>query len=80
MKIIKELPPQLPDNTYISLDTEWHGINQATMHRPTTGKFACLTLCYQPDEVYFIDDEKKVQEARSAKTIHFFLCKRAILN
>src|SRR4030066_776921 len=63
MNIIHDLPPQLPDNAYVSIDSEWHGINQATMHRPTTGKFACLTLCYQPDEVYFIDDANKVQEA-----------------
>ena len=63
MNIIRDLPPYLPENTYISLDTEWLGINKATLHRPTTGKFGCLTLCYEPDTVYFIDDEKNVPEA-----------------
>src|SRR3990172_4069225 len=62
MNIIRDLPPYLPENTYISLDTEWLGINKATLHRPTTGKFGCLTLCYE-DTVYFIDDEKNVPEA-----------------
>lgn len=34
------------------------------MHRPTTGKFGCLTLCQSndPETVYFIDDADKVQE------------------
>lgn len=62
MNIIYDLPPHLPENTYVALDSEWMNLNQATMHRPTTGKFGCLTLCYEPDTVYFIDDEKKVQE------------------
>ena len=65
MNIIYDLPPHLPENTYCSIDSEWAGLNQATLHRPTTGKFACLTLCYEPDTVYFIDDEKKVPEALS---------------
>ena len=65
MNIVRELPPHLPENTYVALDSEWLGLCQATLHRPTTGKFGCLTLCYSPDEVYFIDDEKKVPEVFS---------------
>lgn len=65
MNIIYDLPPHLPENTYVACDSEWTQLNQATLHRPTTGKFGCLTLCHSgdPDTVYFIDDEKKVQEA-----------------
>lgn len=63
MNIQHELPPYLPENTYCAIDSEWFGINQNQLHRPTSGRFACLTLCYDPETVYFIDDEKDVPEA-----------------
>lgn len=52
-----EWPRHLPANTYVALDTEWFGMELDRIHRPTTGKFACLTLCVEPGEVYLIDNE-----------------------
>lgn len=63
MNIQHGLPPYLPENTYCAIDSEWFGINQNQLHRPTSGKFACLTLCHDPETVYFIDDPKDVPEA-----------------
>ena len=55
MKIIQDdFPRDLPANTYVAMDTEWFGMNIHRMHRPDNGKFACLTLCYCPGEVYLI--------------------------
>lgn len=65
MNIIKALPPKFPDNTYIGVDSEWLGLNSKQLHRPTSGKFACLTVCpaSDPDTVYFIDKDEDVQSA-----------------
>lgn len=57
MKIIEnQLPPTLLNNTYVAMDTEWFRMVKSRLHRPWTGKFACLTFCYRPGEVYFITD------------------------
>lgn len=58
MNIIhNQLPPHLPDNTFVAMDTEWFGMIESRMHRPHAGgQFACLTICYKPGEVYLIDD------------------------
>lgn len=63
MKIINEIPPQFPDKTWVSWDTEWHDLNQHTIHRPTSGGFACMTLCADGENVYFLDNEQKAKEA-----------------
>ena len=62
MKIIKDLPPIFPDNTYTAIDSEWFGMNKNQLHRPNSGHFGCLTICVEPDTVYFIQDENKVAE------------------
>ena len=61
------LPPIFPPNTYIGVDSGWLQLNSKQMHRPTSGKFACLTLCSitDPDTVYYIDDEKDVPKVFS---------------
>src|SRR4030067_1204193 len=57
MEIIHDkLPPLLPNNTYVAMDSEWFRMEKGRMHRPFTGHFGCLTLCYQVGEVYFIQD------------------------
>lgn len=61
MKIIKELPPPAKQNQYVALDTELFGMDGNILHRPTSGKFACLTACYEPGTVYLIEDEHNVQ-------------------
>jgi DNA polymerase-1 len=65
MNIIKSVPPLFPDNTYIGLDSEWFGLNSKQLHRPTSGRFACMTICSDadPDTVYYIDDEQNVPNA-----------------
>jgi DNA polymerase-1 len=62
MNIIKGLPPQFPNNSYIALDTEIFGMNDKTLHRPTSGKFACLTVCPNSDDVYIIENETYLPE------------------
>ena len=63
MKIhINELPLAQPDNTYCSLDVELFGAEKLRLHRPT-GKFACLTLCPDGENVYLIDNEQMVDLA-----------------
>ena len=56
MKIIRNIPPEFPKNTWVAIDLEIFRLNKKTMHRPTSGKFACLTVCVDPNEVYLIDD------------------------
>src|SRR3990167_6627560 len=64
--IYNEYPTNLPLNTYIAIDSEWFGLNQNQMHRPISGRFGCMTLCYEPENVYFIDDPKLVPDALKA--------------
>src|SRR5574343_33259 len=60
MNIIQGLPPIPPYNSYIALDTEIFQMNKTTLHRPTSGKFACMTACLEPETVYMIQDENDV--------------------
>lgn len=61
--IIREVPPNLPANSWIGIDTEIFQMDKNRLHRPTTGKFACLTIATDENTVYFIDDERKVAPA-----------------
>lgn len=56
MQINEYLPPSFPDNTYVSLDLELANANEKILHRPTSGKFACLSVCADPGTVYLIKD------------------------
>ena len=60
MNIIQGLPPIPPYNSYVALDTEIFQMNKTTLHRPTSGKFACMTACLEPETVYMIQDENDV--------------------
>jgi len=60
MNIIKGIPPKLPPNTYCAWDSEFRLMNEKTLHRPTSGVFALLTVCYQPGEVWYIDREEDI--------------------
>ena len=55
MQIRNEIPHQLPDNTYVAIDTEWFGMKEGKLHRPH-GQFAIMTICAAPDFVYYITD------------------------
>lgn len=63
MNIIRGIPPKFPPNTYCSIDSEWLGLHLKTIHRPTSGKFGCLTLCIDPETVYYIDNLTEIQSA-----------------
>src|ERR1035437_2332830 len=56
-------PPARPDQISV-MDSEWFGMDVERLHRPTTGHFACLTMCYldNPEEVYYIDQASWVQK------------------
>jgi DNA polymerase-1 len=66
MKIIKGIPPIQPNNKFVSVDSEWSDINPKTMHRPTTGRFACLQIAVSEDECYLITDPLDVPKALDA--------------
>lgn len=58
-----KLPPEIQENIYVALDVEMFGMNNNQLHRPTSGKFACLTISYQPGEVFLITDPNLVPMA-----------------
>jgi DNA polymerase-1 len=62
MKIIEGIPPELGEE-WVALDIELFNAEEVKLHRPHTGEFACLSICYEPDTVYLITDEKQVEEA-----------------
>jgi len=61
--ILNKLPNPLPDNTFVGLDSEWWGLNSKQLHRPTSGRFAALTICPNDEDVYVITDENLVEIA-----------------
>ena len=63
MNKIFDLPPEFPKNTYVAIDTEIFGMNGKQLHRPTSGRLACMTICADPETVYIIEDHKLVQQA-----------------
>jgi DNA polymerase-1 len=65
MNIIREqLPPKPRENEWVSIDTEMFRMNKNLMHRPTTGKFACMTVCLERDldTVYITENERNVED------------------
>ena len=56
MRILKEIPPPQSKNKFVALDVEIFGLNSKQLHRPTSGKFACLSIAIEPDEVYVVED------------------------
>ena len=54
---IDRLPDAQPDNTYVALDVELFKAEKHRLHRPT-GKFACLTICPDGENVYLITKEE----------------------
>src|SRR3990167_3883784 len=60
MNIIKDIPPVLSKNTWVALDLEIFNLNSKQMHRPTSGNFACLTVCFDPETVYLVNKPEMV--------------------
>lgn len=63
MNIIQGIPSQIEKDCFVSLDTEWFGLNPKQLHRPTSGKFGCLTICPNDEDVYFIDNPELIKPA-----------------
>jgi DNA polymerase I len=60
IKIIESVPPVPEDNTYVSCDVEMYSMDKNKLHRPTTGKFACVTFCMEPGTVYVVTNPNSV--------------------
>lgn len=58
-----DLPPYLSSKDWVAIDLELFNAEKTRLHRPTTGTFACLSICYRPDIVHVITDEKLVKDA-----------------
>jgi len=67
MNIVSSLPPKPEPAEFVALDVEMFGMTTKLLHRPTTGNFACLTICLErdPETVYIVTDEKKIGRALS---------------
>ncbi|MEM4721812.1 MAG: hypothetical protein QXT73_07130, partial [Candidatus Methanomethylicaceae archaeon] len=65
IEIIHGIPPKLQPNTFVAIDTEWFGVDQKRVHRPTSGTFALMTVCFEPNKVYVISDGKDIGKALS---------------
>jgi DNA polymerase-1 len=66
MNIIKSNTiPTPPKNTWVAIDSEWFGMNIKQMHRPTSGRFACMTVAIGED-VYYLDHDYAVEQALDA--------------
>ena len=66
MEILRTIPQQVQRNQPVAIDSEWFGLNSKQMHRPTSGKFACLTICLEPGTVHLIQDPNDVPLALEA--------------
>jgi DNA polymerase I-like protein with 3'-5' exonuclease and polymerase domains len=66
MNIYHYVPPQQPPNGYVGIDIEIFGMNDKTLHRPTSGKFACLSIAISPEDVYMIHDINEIPRAMYA--------------
>jgi DNA polymerase I len=62
MKIIIGLPPKLKKGQPVALDVELFRAERKRLHR-VTGKFACLSICFDPKVVYLVENEKDVPKA-----------------
>ena len=63
MNIIRnELPPVVSQG-YVAIDSEWWALNDKTLHRPTSGRFGCITIAPNLDDVYWITDPQMVEPA-----------------
>ena len=62
MKIIIGLPPKLKKGQPVALDVELFHAERKRLHR-VTGKFACLSICFDPSVVYLVENEKDVPKA-----------------
>ncbi|MBT7009832.1 hypothetical protein HN960_05370 [Candidatus Peregrinibacteria bacterium] len=69
IKIIHEIPPVLSSKEKCAIDTEWFLMDKDRLHRPVltdgspNGFLACVTFCFNGEDVYFVTNPDDVQEA-----------------
>lgn len=59
----------LPDKTFVAIDTEWAGLDQNRLHRPISGKFVAMTVCYRDGNEYIvhvIQDSERIEKVLNA--------------
>ena len=61
-KIIHDIPPVLSKDSRVAIDTEFVGMDDKRLHRPT-GEFACATFYFGTDEVYIVEDVRDLEKA-----------------
>lgn len=61
IRLINNLPPRAEKGDKVSVDSEFFFQDKQRLHRPH-GKFAFLGCSFDGQSVYFITDEKKIQE------------------
>ena len=61
--IINEIPPET-HGQWIGIDLEISGMNEKQLHRPTSGKFALMSIAIG-ENVYVINEEKNIMPAMS---------------
>lgn len=63
MIIQSYVPPPQPENNFVAIDSEWFGLDSNLIHRPTSGKFGCMTIATNPETVYVIRDPENISTA-----------------
>jgi DNA polymerase I len=63
MNIIKQIPPKLTEKDWVAIDLELFKAEKNKLHTRDTGIFACLTFCFNDEDVYIITNEKDVRES-----------------
>ena len=58
VNVIKDVPPVTSKNDYVVIDVELFGAEEKLLHRPTTGKFACITMTTSEDTCYLLQMKK----------------------
>jgi len=70
MNIIKKIPPKLTESDWVAIDLELFNAEKDKLHRAITGMFACLTFCFNDEDVYIIthpgDVEKSLENVEDA--------------
>lgn len=64
-EISYNIPPILSPDDWVAIDLELFGAERQKLHRPTTGTFACLSICAKSDlnTVYLLTSEDQVASA-----------------
>lgn len=73
---INEIPRCSEQSQYLAIDTEWFGMNKKQLHRPTSGRFGCLSM-YDGNDVYIITEETLVPFALNAVNDSIWVMHRA---